>query len=179
MRSERVLSSLANHLFERIEIRTPFDRNGDPLEQRLERIDSGKTAREVHGHRVSTEDVDQLAGHLPVVRGTLGLGSLPQQEGNRFVAIQRSELHRTWCIGRLQTDADRARVVDGLAGNDAALARTIAGTVQKLSPRWFVMRDIHAGPRAFLMQPRWAMSWLRGPMTRTELRQAIESRSAG
>ena len=72
----------------------------------------------------------------------------------------------TWCIGRLQTDADRARVIDGLAGSDGALARALAGAVRKLAPRWFVMRDVHAGPKPFLAQPRWAFSWLRGPMTR-------------
>jgi hypothetical protein len=80
----------------------------------------------------------------------------------------------TWCIGRLQTDADRARVIDGLSGNDAALAKQLGGTVQKLAPRWFVMRDVHAGPKPFLVQPRWAISWLRGPLTRTELRKARE-----
>jgi len=78
----------------------------------------------------------------------------------------------TWCVGRLQTDADRARVVDGLSGSEASLARTLARAVQKLAPRWFVMRDVHAGPAPFLVQPRWAISWLRGPMTRTELRKA-------
>jgi DNA helicase HerA-like ATPase len=78
----------------------------------------------------------------------------------------------TWCIGRLQTDADRARVIDGLSGSDAALSRTLSRTVQRLAPRWFVMRDVHAGPVPFLAQPRWALSWLRGPMTRVELRKA-------
>ena len=85
----------------------------------------------------------------------------------------------TWCIGRLQTDADRARVIDGLAGSDGALARALAGTVRKLAPRWFVMRDVHAGPKPFLAQPRWAFSWLRGPLTRTELKKARELCRAG
>jgi hypothetical protein len=77
-----------------------------------------------------------------------------------------------WCIGRLQTDADRARVVDGLAGNDAALAHTLNAVVPRLAPRWFVMRDVHRDPAPSLLQPRWTLSWLRGPMTRTELRRA-------
>jgi hypothetical protein len=79
-----------------------------------------------------------------------------------------------WCLGRLQTDSDRARVIDGLAGNDANLAKLLNGTVQRISPRFFVLRDIHAGAPVIL-QPRWAMSWLRGPMTRTELRRAREA----
>jgi hypothetical protein len=79
-----------------------------------------------------------------------------------------------WCLGRLQTDADRARVVEGLAGNDSALARTVGSTVQRLAPRWFVMRDVHEGGGPVLLQPRWAMSWLRGPLTRVELRRVRE-----
>jgi hypothetical protein len=82
-----------------------------------------------------------------------------------------------WCVGRLQTDADRARVLDGLAasigagrGATAALART----VRRLAPRWFVIRDVHVPNGIALLQPRWAMSLLRGPMTRTELKRARE-----
>ncbi|HEX4475047.1 MAG TPA: hypothetical protein VH142_08225, partial [Polyangiaceae bacterium] len=77
-----------------------------------------------------------------------------------------------WCLGRVQTDADRARVIDGLASNDANLGRTLGATVQRLLPRWFVMRDVHAESSVTLLQPRWAMSWLRGPMTRGELKRA-------
>jgi hypothetical protein len=77
-----------------------------------------------------------------------------------------------WCLGRLQTDADRVRVVDGLAGNDGTLAQTLNSTVQRLAQRWFVVRDVHQDGGPSLLQPRWTMSWLRGPMTRTELRRA-------
>ncbi len=74
-----------------------------------------------------------------------------------------------WCVGRLQTDADRARVVDGLAvDGDRASAQQLGKLVQRIAPRWFVLRDVHAGD-AVLMQPRYAMSLLRGPMTRSEL----------
>lgn len=84
-----------------------------------------------------------------------------------------------WCLGRLQTDADRARVVEGLAGSDGELARTVGNTVKRLAPRWFVMRDVHAGGGPVLLQPRWAMSWLRGPMTRVELRRVREEGRKG
>jgi len=77
-----------------------------------------------------------------------------------------------WCLGRLQTDADRARVVDGLGGADAGFGRELGSKLQHLSPRWFLMRDVHAGDGLTLMQPRWSMSWLRGPLTRAELRKA-------
>jgi hypothetical protein len=81
-----------------------------------------------------------------------------------------------WCVGRLQTDADRERVVEGLASSTETRhqesAKALGSVVQRLAPRWFVMRDAHSQEGSMLLQPRWAMSWLRGPMTRTELRRA-------
>ena len=83
-----------------------------------------------------------------------------------------------WCVGRLQTDADCERVVDGLSAGPGGReeARALANVVKRLAPRWFVMRDAHAGGRLVLMQPRWAMSFLRGPMTRTELERAARAK---
>ena len=84
-------------------------------------------------------------------------------------------------MGRLQTDADRARVIDGLGSADGATAegaRALGAVVKRLAPRWFVMRDAHTGPPV-LVQPRYAMSLLRGPMTRGELEEARERREAG
>jgi hypothetical protein len=84
-----------------------------------------------------------------------------------------------WCVGRLQTDADRERVVDGLATSGAAGdARALGKLVQRLSERWFVVRDVHTEGEPVLMQPRWAMSLMRGPMTRSELQQACAAREA-
>ena len=88
----------------------------------------------------------------------------------------------TWWLGRLQTDADRARVIDGLnASTDiAAKAGKARGTpdlaqlLGRLAPRWFVMRDARLVDGAVLMQPRWTMSFMKGPMTSSELRLARE-----
>ncbi len=80
-----------------------------------------------------------------------------------------------WCVGRLQTDADRARVVDGLASAQAQgghSAGELTGLLKQLAPRWFLTRDAHAKEGTVLLQPRWAMSFLRGPMTRNEIRRA-------
>ena len=81
-----------------------------------------------------------------------------------------------WFVGRLQTDADRERVVDGMA--DAGVSGTgltrkaLSATIKKLAKRWFVLRNVHADS-AVLVQPRWAMTWMKGPMTRPELRRAL------
>ena len=78
-----------------------------------------------------------------------------------------------WCLGRLQTDADRARVLDGLI-NEAhvgASASELDNLLKNLRPRWFVTRNAHSG-QMMLMHPRWAMTFMRGPMTRTEIKKA-------
>jgi hypothetical protein len=80
-----------------------------------------------------------------------------------------------WCLGRLQTDADRARVLDGLAaapGVEGSVTEQLGTTLQRLAPRWFVVRNAHADSPPILMQPRYAMSLMRGPMTRVEIRKA-------
>jgi hypothetical protein len=80
-----------------------------------------------------------------------------------------------WCVGRLQTDADRARVLDGLAASvDSSKENMteLGRRVQRLSNRWFVMRNAHVDAEPLLLRPRYAMSWLRGPMTRGEIQRA-------
>jgi hypothetical protein len=81
-----------------------------------------------------------------------------------------------WWIGRLQTDADRERVVEGLAGLDGGEgvdASALGESLKRLAPRWFVMRDVHRKPAMALMQTRWTFTWMRGPMTRAEIRNAL------
>ncbi len=80
-----------------------------------------------------------------------------------------------WCIGRLQTDADRARVTEGLASSVGAGmdVKELNRSLSKLAPRWFVVRNAHV-PEAgsVLLHPRHTMSLMRGPLTRAELRMA-------
>ena len=75
----------------------------------------------------------------------------------------------TWMIGRLQTERDKLRVLEGLEsavpGSDrAALDRMISG----LTPRVFLMRNVH-DDAPVLFQSRWALSYLRGPLTGVEI----------
>jgi DNA helicase HerA-like ATPase len=81
-----------------------------------------------------------------------------------------------WFVGRLQTDADRARVVEGMAeagaDRDGGTRAALSATIKKLAKRWFVVRDAHGKAGAFLLNPRHAISWMRGPLTRAELRVA-------
>jgi len=81
----------------------------------------------------------------------------------------------TWFLGRLQTERDKERVLEGLegatAGSGPAFDRSRMGEVLAgLGKRIFVMHDVHeSGPVVF--ETRWAMSYLRGPLTRAEIRK--------
>jgi hypothetical protein len=78
-----------------------------------------------------------------------------------------------WFVGRLQTDADRERVVEGLVGADGGTGGLepgeIGGVLRNLPQRAFFVRDVHRKPVCTLLETRTALSWLRGPMTRREL----------
>jgi len=85
----------------------------------------------------------------------------------------------TWFIGRLQTERDKMRVLEGLEGVAAssgtkfdrqAMEQTLAG----LGSRIFLMNNVHDdAPTIF--ESRWAMSYLRGPLTRNQIKVLMES----
>jgi hypothetical protein len=86
----------------------------------------------------------------------------------------------TWFIGRLQTERDRARVLDGLegvaAGGDRPFARgAIERTLGSLANRVFLLSNVHEDTPA-VFETRWAMSYLRGPLTRSQIRQLMAGR---
>ncbi|MEP7116877.1 MAG: ATP-binding protein, partial [Acidobacteriota bacterium] len=80
----------------------------------------------------------------------------------------------TWFLGRLQTERDKARVLDGLEGVAAGSGRGfdrqgLDTLLSGLDKRVFLLHNVHdAAP--VLLQSRWAMSYLRGPMGRDEIR---------
>ena len=77
----------------------------------------------------------------------------------------------TWFLGRLQTERDKARMLDGLEGA-AAGAMDRAETDRLLSAldkRVFLLHNVHEkGPAVF--QTRWTLSYLRGPLSREQIR---------
>ncbi|HET7291837.1 MAG TPA: helicase HerA-like domain-containing protein [Vicinamibacteria bacterium] len=82
----------------------------------------------------------------------------------------------TWLVGTLQTQQDRARLREGLLGTglaEAALDALLDGTRKRV----FLLHDVHrAGPT--LVHVRWAMSYLRGPLTREEVGRLMAGRAA-
>ena len=84
-----------------------------------------------------------------------------------------------WCVGRLSTDADRERVVNAMSGDGAGVdSGPLADVLKVLAPRWFVLRNVHQNPSMMLLQSRTTLSWLRGPMTRNDLKRVM-ARSIG
>jgi hypothetical protein len=85
----------------------------------------------------------------------------------------------TWFIGRLQTERDKARLMEGLEGALDAdqqkrlsrdrLEQILAG----LESRVFLMHNVHEdAPVVF--ESRWAMSYLRGPLTRSQIKTLMD-----
>ncbi len=80
----------------------------------------------------------------------------------------------TWFIGRLQTERDKARILEGVEGvaggtglkfDRQEMEQTLAG----LESRIFVLNNVHEeGTEVF--ETRWAMSYLRGPLTRNQIK---------
>jgi hypothetical protein len=86
----------------------------------------------------------------------------------------------TWWIGRLQTDRDKARLLDGLesAHEDAGFDRgEIDRLLSALTSRVFLMRNVHEDGLT-LFQSRWALSYLRGPLGRDEIKRLTDDRPA-
>jgi len=84
----------------------------------------------------------------------------------------------TWFLGRLQTERDKARVMDGLEG--ASLTgqkqfnrQNIDQMLSALGNRVFLMNNVHEDAPA-IFETRWALSYLRGPLTREQIKVLVE-----
>ncbi len=81
----------------------------------------------------------------------------------------------TWFLGRLQTERDKLRVLDGLEGALRGAGRAfdraeLEAILSGLGKRVFLMHDVHA-ERPQLFRTRWALSYLHGPLSRAQLRR--------
>ena len=83
----------------------------------------------------------------------------------------------TWFVGSLRTDRDKMRVLEGMEGAiaDAGMATNAVETaLSRLKSRVFLMHDAREGTRESAVQffhSRWAMTYLRGPLTPVETQQ--------
>jgi hypothetical protein len=86
----------------------------------------------------------------------------------------------TWLLGRLQTERDKLRVLDGLEGastqagaafDRAKMERVLSG----LGNRVFLMNNVHED-QPVVFQSRWVLSYLRGPLTRDQISRLMQPR---
>jgi hypothetical protein len=85
----------------------------------------------------------------------------------------------TWFIGRLQTERDKARVLEGLEGASTSAGKRfdrgrMEQTLAGLGNRIFLMNNVHED-KPVVFETRWCLSYLRGPLTRTQIKTLMES----
>lgn len=84
----------------------------------------------------------------------------------------------TWFLGRLQTERDKARVLDGLEGaagsQNAKFDRASMETmISGLGSQVFLMNNVHED-HPVLFKVRWVMSYLTGPLTRGQIKTLMD-----
>lgn len=138
--------------------------------------------------------MDEIAGFLPPVANppsklplltllkqgrAFGLGVVLATQNPVDLDYKGLSNIGTWFLGRLQTEQDKARVLDGLEGAaSSALDRSEANRLlSALGKRVFLLHNVHEqAPRVF--QTRWTMSYLRGPLSRDQIRSLMSGRKA-
>ncbi|MGD9046670.1 MAG: DUF87 domain-containing protein [Anaerolineae bacterium] len=84
----------------------------------------------------------------------------------------------TWFIGRMQADRDKQRLLDGLEGVEVGKGGTSRAEFDKMisavRSRVFLLHNVHE-KEPVVFHTRWAMSYLRGPLTRPQVQQLVSA----
>jgi len=85
----------------------------------------------------------------------------------------------TWLLGRLQTDRDKGRVLDGLEGAAASSGSSLDREeldrqLSSLGKRQFLLHNVHES-QPVVFESRWALSYLRGPLGRDEINRLAKA----
>jgi hypothetical protein len=85
----------------------------------------------------------------------------------------------SWFLGRLQTRQDKDRVMDGLIKNsaDSLSKNEIGSLLSNMKKRTFLLKSAHLD-RLSLFQTRWVLSYLRGPLSKPEIKRLMEEKNA-
>ena len=84
----------------------------------------------------------------------------------------------TWFIGKLQTERDKNRLMDGLRSANQVLDETeydFADIIGSLDSRVFLLHNVH-NEKPVLFHTRWAMNYLRGPLTGVQISKLMEAK---
>jgi hypothetical protein len=132
--------------------------------------------------------MDEVAGYVPPVANpptkpplltllkqarAFGLGVVLATQNPVDLDYKGLSNTGTWFLGRLQTEQDKARVLDGLegavSGHGGFDRAQISQMLSSLAKRVFLLHNIHEdAPEVF--ETRWTLSYLRGPLTREQIR---------
>lgn len=86
----------------------------------------------------------------------------------------------TWFIGKLSAERDKARLLSGLESvmadaGSMSDTKVLDKLISSLESRVFLLRNVNqSAPIVF--QTRWAMSYLRGPLTRQQVKELMKDR---
>ena len=127
---------------------------------------------------------DEIFGYLPPVKNppsktpmlrmlkqarAFGVGQVLVTQNPVDVDYKALSNAGTWFIGKLQTEQDKNRLLDGLEGAAPGLNRkTYDKMISALDKRVFLMHNVHED-QPVLFHTRWAMNYLTGPLTRVQL----------
>lgn len=127
---------------------------------------------------------DEIMGYMPPIANppsrpillrllkqarAFGLGLLLATQNPVDVDYKALSNAGTWVIGRLQTDQDKQRLLDGLQSATGALDRNVFDRlISGLSKRVFLLHNVHES-KPIVFTTRWAMNFLAGPLTRTQI----------
>jgi len=135
---------------------------------------------EIYGYLPPTENPPSKKPMMLLLKQSraFGLGILLATQNPVDLDYKALSNIGTWWLGRLQTERDKARVLDGLEG--AAMSQggkfdraSIDTLLTALGNRIFLMNNVHDdGP--CVLQVRWCMSYLRGPLTRTQIKSLMD-----
>lgn len=132
---------------------------------------------------------DEIMGYLPPVANppsktvmlrmlkqarAFGVGLLFATQNPVDVDYKALSNAGTWMIGRLQTDQDKQRLMDGLSSvsgttNLAEIDKMISG----LQKRVFMLHSVYK-PGPTLFSTRWTMNYLAGPLTKAQIPALIK-----
>jgi hypothetical protein len=128
--------------------------------------------------------MDEMYGYMPPQRNppskqpllrmlkqarAFGLGLLLATQNPVDLDYKALSNAGTWFIGKLQTEQDKNRLLDGLESAAGGVPRSIFDKlISTLGKRVFVLHNIHA-KQPELFQTRWTMNFLAGPLTRNQI----------
>ncbi|KPL83395.1 hypothetical protein SE15_06870 [Thermanaerothrix daxensis] len=128
---------------------------------------------------------DEIYGYLPPVANppsrpvllrllkqarAFGLGLLLATQNPVDVDYKGLSNAGTWFIGRLQTEQDKERLLDGLQSIEGGVNRAEYGRmISALKPRTFLLHNVHQRGGVQIFSTRWCLNYLAGPLTRAQL----------